>query len=490
MSLDVGAILVSPFLDSIPGIMGRNLWRQLKHRYNVFELEAPEPPEEDAVSLKTHRKRKRGKEEVGGTSASHDVGEATSRVVDAVDLTDSPPAKEASPVATAEVVQGVGLTAPDAEGGVGVAEVEVCVSEQTVRVAKVAGSASGPEMQAGKAAEPEVQAGKAAEPEVQARNAADPEVQASGLAAQAAGAGSSQGPSRTQYLSHRFGKGIDTVRLDHVSASAGMDSLWSAGVTAERFFPQGSLSSEDQGLIDRIGPEDSFDAAQVMLQRVIGIMSHWKPKWGQQREDLAKQQQELAKREQELAKQEQELAKVKGRLQPWKEANKILRVDNKTLTAALDEAKRRVAELRTARSDLAPVQKSLEIALRSNDAYASRVRSLEDVVASLKGELVAAAEERLRSEAILGGREDEIAALRVELVELAAGKAAVEGRLVEMERSVVAEHTRGFQKATRQARLLAPGFDFSSMHLEKVVRRGRIVSEDDVNDSSSENASA
>ncbi|XP_029130128.1 coiled-coil domain-containing protein 57-like [Cajanus cajan] len=297
-----------------------------------------------------------------------------------------------------------------------------------------------------------------------------------------------------------------------------MDSLWSAGVTAERFFPQGSLSSEDQGLIDRIGPEDSFDAAQVMLQRVIGIMSHWKPKWGQQREDLAKQQQELAKREQELAKQEQELAKVKGRLQPWKEANKILREDNKALTAALDEAKRREAELRTARSDLARVQKSLEIALRSNEAYASRVgelqglaafsrararsledevtssrdqvRVLEDVVASLKGELAAAAEERLRSEAILGGREDEIAALRVELVELAAGKAAVEGRLVEMERSVVAEHKRGFQKAARQARLLAPGFDFSSMHVEKVVRRGRIVSEDDVNDSSSENASA
>ncbi|XP_029125915.1 uncharacterized protein LOC114915392 [Cajanus cajan] len=159
----------SPFRErGLESIMGRNLWRQLKHRYNVSELEVPEPPEEDAVSLKTHRKRKRGKEEVGGTSASRDAEEATSRVVDAVDLTDSPPAKEASPVATAEVVPGVGLTAPDAEGGVGVAEVEVCVSGQTVRVAKVAGNASGPELQEGKAA--------------------DPEVQASGLAAQAAGA--------------------------------------------------------------------------------------------------------------------------------------------------------------------------------------------------------------------------------------------------------------------------------------------------------------
>ncbi|XP_020205335.1 golgin subfamily A member 6-like protein 7 [Cajanus cajan] len=146
-------------------------------------------------------------------------------------------------------------------------------------------------------------------------------------------------------------QGIDTVRLDHVSASADMDSLWSVGVTAERFFPQGMLSSEDQGLIDRIGLEDSFDAAQVMLQRVIGIVSHWNPKWGQQREDLAKQQQELAKQEQELAKQEQELAKVRGRLQPWKEANEILREDNKTLSVALDEAKRRESELRTARSE-------------------------------------------------------------------------------------------------------------------------------------------
>ncbi|XP_020209468.1 cortactin-binding protein 2-like [Cajanus cajan] len=41
--------------------------------------------------------------------------------------------------------------------------------------------------------------------------------------------GSSKGPPRNQYLAHRFRKDHSLVRLDHVSASEDIDSLWSAG---------------------------------------------------------------------------------------------------------------------------------------------------------------------------------------------------------------------------------------------------------------------
>ncbi|XP_029124823.1 uncharacterized protein LOC114915030 [Cajanus cajan] len=118
-----------------------------------------------------------------------------------------------------------------------------------------------------------------------------------------------------------------------------------------------------------------------------------------------------------------------------------------------------------------------------------QVRSLEDEVTFLKSELVTATEERLRDEVVLGSREEEIAAQKVDLSKLEVEKAALERRLEEVERSIVVEHKRDFLKAARQARLLAPGFDFSAMHVEKVIRFGKLVKEDDVEDSSSENAS-
>ncbi|XP_020204111.1 transcription repressor MYB5, partial [Cajanus cajan] len=74
-------------------IMGRNKWRELKHHYNVAEIEVPEPQEEDVAPLKTNRKRKRGEKEVGGTSAPREAEEVTSKAADAnaVDLTRSLP---------------------------------------------------------------------------------------------------------------------------------------------------------------------------------------------------------------------------------------------------------------------------------------------------------------------------------------------------------------------------------------------------------------
>lgn len=163
------------------------------------------------------------------------------------------------------------------------------------------------------------------------------------------------------------------------------------------------------------------------------------------------------------------------------------------------------------------MQKSLEIVLRSNKAYASqvgelqelaassrgrvrlledevtssrgRVRALEDVMTSLKGELVAAAEKRLRDKVLLGGKEEEVASLKVDLARLEAERAVLEKKLEETEQSLVIEHKKGFLKATRQAKILSPGFDFSAMHVEKVVHFGKLVKEDDVEDNSSDNAS-
>ncbi|XP_020206523.1 uncharacterized protein LOC109791621 [Cajanus cajan] len=214
--------------------------------------------------------------------------------------------------------------------------------------------------------------------------------------------------------------------------------------------------------------------------------------------------------------QQEELVRLRNRVQPLKDENKVLKEENKVLSAALGEAKMQGAELQSAKADLARVQKSLGIALCSNENYASQVgelqglvassrgrvrsledevtssrswvRSLEDEVTFLRGELVVAVEERLCDEVILGGREEEIAALRTDLAKLEAERAALGNKLEETERSILIEHKRGFLKAARQARLLAPGSDFSAMHVEKVIRFGKLVKEDDVEESSSENA--
>ncbi|XP_020223468.1 uncharacterized protein LOC109805704 [Cajanus cajan] len=117
------------------GIIRKNLWRELKHRYNVTELEVPEPQEEDAPPLKS-RKRKRGAKEVGGTSAPPDAKEVTSTAADAsaVDLTESPPPKEAPQVAFEEVVRA--------------AEVAILAAEQVAQAAEVAGDAAAAATQA------------------------------------------------------------------------------------------------------------------------------------------------------------------------------------------------------------------------------------------------------------------------------------------------------------------------------------------------------
>ncbi|XP_029125464.1 uncharacterized protein LOC114915231 [Cajanus cajan] len=107
------------FLGFTPfqGIMGKNLWRELKHRYNITELEVPELREEDASPLKVNRKRKRGAKEVGGTSAPPDAEEVTSKAADAgaVDLIESPSPKGAPQVAPEEVAQTAEQVAQSAE---------------------------------------------------------------------------------------------------------------------------------------------------------------------------------------------------------------------------------------------------------------------------------------------------------------------------------------------------------------------------------------
>ncbi|XP_029127064.1 uncharacterized protein LOC114915866 [Cajanus cajan] len=403
--------------------MGKNLWRELKHRYNVTELVVPEPQEEDVSPLKVNRKRKRGEKEVGGTSGPLDAEEVTSKAADAgaVDLTASPAPKETPQVAAEEmarvaesVAQAAEVVTPAAEQvapstKAGVAtEGEVQVAEQVAQAAMVGDAVETPAApgsvmpEAGvPVAEQGMSAAASATAEVQGKGPGS-EVPMATPAAFVPSSGPSQGASQGRYIAHHFGKDRSDVCLDHVSASADMNSLWSAGVIAERFFPKGSLSSEDQEMIEEAGPVESFDVAQVLLQRATTIMDHWKHRWSKQQEDLVR---------------------LRGRVRPLRDENKVLREENKVLSAALGEAKLQGAELGAARGDLARVQKSLEIALCLNENYASqvgelqglaassrsrvrpledkemssrgRVRSLEDEVTSLKSELVTAAEKRL-----------------------------------------------------------------------------------------------
>ncbi|XP_029125229.1 fibrous sheath CABYR-binding protein-like [Cajanus cajan] len=123
----------------LESIMGKNKWRELKHRYNVAEIEVPEPQEEEISPLKVNQKRKRGEKEVGGTSAPRGTEEVTSKAADAdaVDLTGSPPPGEAPQMVAAVTAERV---APSAEAGIA-AEVEAPVAEQVAQAA-VAGDAA------------------------------------------------------------------------------------------------------------------------------------------------------------------------------------------------------------------------------------------------------------------------------------------------------------------------------------------------------------
>ncbi|XP_020227889.1 uncharacterized protein LOC109809074 [Cajanus cajan] len=366
----------SPYRErGLESIMGKNLWRELKHRYNATELEVLEPPEEDVAPSE-------GAEEV--TSKAIDA--------DAADLTESPPSKEAPPVGTGEAAQAAEPTTRVTDAGVAVTE---------------AGNASG---MATSSAGPVALAVEEVAP---ATERASHVVAARSEVPIVASLDAEQGTPVSAFVEARGG-GPSCEAPPSTAAASAPPSGSSQGASRSRYLPFESA----------VGPRGDLARAQKSLE--IALRSN---------ETYASQVGEL----QEL------FAFSRGRA------------------------------------------RSLEDEVTSSRG---QVRALEDVVTSLKGELAAAAGERLRNEVVLGGREDEIASLRAELAELTAEKAAVEGRLAEVERSVVVEHKRGFQKAARQARLLAPGFDFSSMHVEKVIRFGKLVKEDDVEDSSSEDACA
>ncbi|XP_029125058.1 uncharacterized protein LOC114915104 [Cajanus cajan] len=79
---------------------------------------------------------------------------------------------------------------------------------------------------------------------------------------------------KRRYLAYRYAQEGAPMRLELLSASEEVDSLWSAAVTPEKFFPKGSLSTADQAMIESAGPMGSFDAAQIFLQRGTTIVDY------------------------------------------------------------------------------------------------------------------------------------------------------------------------------------------------------------------------
>ncbi|XP_020223039.1 uncharacterized protein LOC109805394 [Cajanus cajan] len=194
-------------------------------------------------------------------------------------------------------------------------------------------------------------------------------------------------------------------------------------------------------MIEKMGPVDGLNSAEVFLQRSIVIVDHWKRRW-------------------------------------------------KKHLAELERARKGEAELQSLKKDLSKTQKSLEIVVKANEAYVAQVgelvevakfakdvvefsrtqvQSLEEENSTLKAELGEAAEKRLCDEVLLVGREEEIGALKMDIDVLTSSKKNLEERLLETEHAVVVEHRRGFAKAVRQAKLLAAGVDLSAMHIEKDV---------------------
>ncbi|XP_020206035.1 predicted GPI-anchored protein 58, partial [Cajanus cajan] len=176
--------------------MGRSKWRELKSRYNVAEIEVPEPQVEEISPLETRRKRKRGEKEVGGTSTPRDAEEVTSKAADsnAVDLTRSPLPEGAPQVAAEEVVQ-----ASKARPGPNAAEARVAPSLEV----------PGPNAPA---------AGRAASsptPTKVHREGPSSEVPTPTPAATAPSSRPSKGAPRSKYLAQRFEKDCPLSCLDH-----------------------------------------------------------------------------------------------------------------------------------------------------------------------------------------------------------------------------------------------------------------------------------
>ncbi|XP_020232373.1 uncharacterized protein LOC109812746 [Cajanus cajan] len=435
----------------LASIMGRSKWHELKARYNVAEIEVPDPLEEEVAPLETCQKIKRGEKEVGGTSTPQDTGEVTSKAVnaDAIDLTGSPPPEGTSSRAVAKEV------AREAQAGPVPTSVEVRV-EPSSEVPRPDISATIQAAPTSTPAEACREGSSSGAPSLTPATAAPPQPQL--------------GAPKGKCIIQRFDVTCPLARLDHVSMSSDFDSMWSTRMTIEAFYSRGSLRSANKAIIEKVGPVEGLDSTEVFMQRSITIVDYWKRKW---------------------SKMQGELKSARSRVQPLEEENQALGV-------ALSEAvKKNEAELQATRRDLTRTQKSLEIALRANEVYASqvgklqeianssrgRVRSLEDEVSGLKADLAEAAKRRLYDEVLLAGKEEEASALKADLDQLVAAKTALERRLVETERAILLEHKKGFVKAARQARLLAPVVDLSTMHIEKEVRAGRLVKEDDLPDS-------
>ncbi|XP_020201992.1 uncharacterized protein LOC109787829 [Cajanus cajan] len=237
------------------GIMGRSKWRELKSRYNVAEIEVHEPQEKEIAPLETRRKRKRGEKEVRGTSAPRDAEEVTSQAADAdaVDLTGSPPPEGVSQVAVEEVAH-----ATKARPEPNAAKVQAAPSSDTP----------------GLTAPTATQAASAPNPTKVRREGSSSEVPTPTPASSTPPSRPSKEAPKGKYIAQRFDKDRPLTRLDHVSASSDIDSLWSSGVTTETFYPKGSLRSADQAMIEKVGPVEGLDFAEVFMQRAMAILDH------------------------------------------------------------------------------------------------------------------------------------------------------------------------------------------------------------------------
>uniref|UniRef100_A0A151UHG9 Transposase (putative) gypsy type domain-containing protein n=1 Tax=Cajanus cajan TaxID=3821 RepID=A0A151UHG9_CAJCA len=92
------------------GILGRSSWRELKHRFEVTELDAPEASEEEVSPLKLNRKRK--KDEPGTSTSCRAEGVTPPAVVaKAVDLTGNSSPEGRTQVAVGGVPPASGLPA-------------------------------------------------------------------------------------------------------------------------------------------------------------------------------------------------------------------------------------------------------------------------------------------------------------------------------------------------------------------------------------------
>ncbi|XP_020230864.1 uncharacterized protein LOC109811512 [Cajanus cajan] len=201
----------------LAGIMGRRKWRELKTRYNVAEIEVPKLSEEEVAPLDTRRKRKRGEKKVGETSAPHDSEELTSKAADAVPvgLTGSPPCEGSSRVAVEEVAR-------ETQAG----------HVPTSTVARVEPSLEAPGPNASAAA----QVAPTSTP-AEARREGLSSGAPTSTPATAVLPPPPPGAPKGNCIIQRFDVTRPLARLDHLSMSSNMDSMWSLGMTVEAFYP-------------------------------------------------------------------------------------------------------------------------------------------------------------------------------------------------------------------------------------------------------------